>query len=182
MIRTGSQAQKSTAAAVADLMMTAAKTAPKGGGANKIVAVTLSGENKDILAEKMRERGKELDHQFFIRDAGNVDNSYCIVLIGAIDVPLALPNCGMCGFPNCGESGKAGAHCSFNVADLGIAIGSAVSIAADNRLDNRVMYSAGRVAVEMGLFEDNVRIAFGIPLFASSKSIFFDREAGSVAE
>lgn len=180
MIRAGEDAQKDVAIAIADLMMSAAKTAPKGSGADKIIAITLTGKDKDALTDKMRERGKELGHDFFIRDAGNIDDSYCIVLLGAIDVPLALDNCGMCGFPNCGESKKAGAHCAFNVTDLGIAVGSAVSIAADNRLDNRIMYSAGRVATEMGLFDGNVTIAFGIPLFASSKSIFFDRAPGSV--
>lgn len=180
MIRTGEEAQRDAAIAIADLMMSAAKTAPKGSGADKIFAMTLTGEDKDALTQRMRERGEELGHEFFTRDAGNIDNSYCIVLIGAIDIPLALPNCGMCGFPNCGESKKAGAHCAFNVTDLGIAVGSAVSIAADNRMDNRIMYSAGRVAMEMGMFEDNVTIAYGIPLFASSKSIFFDRAPGSV--
>lgn len=180
MIRTGEEAQKDTALAVADLMMSAAKTAPKGSGADKIVAFTLTGEDKDALTKRMRERGEELGHDFFIRDAGNIDNSYCIVLLGAIDTSLAMANCGMCGFANCGECKKAGAHCAFNVTDLGIAVGSAVSLAADHRMDNRIMYSAGRVAMEMGTLGDNVVIAFGIPLFASSKSIFFDRAPGSV--
>lgn len=180
MIRTGEDAQRDVAMAVADLMMSAAKTAPKGSGADKIVAITLMGKDKDALGEKMRQRGNELGHDFFVRDGGNIDSSYCIVLIGAMDVPLALPNCGTCGFSNCGECKKAGAHCAFNVTDLGIAIGSAVSIAADNRMDNRIMYSAGRVAMEMGLFPEKVTIAYGIPLFASSKSIFFDRAPGSV--
>ena len=75
---------------------------------------------------------------------------------------------------------KAGANCAFNITDLGIAVGSAVSVAADHRIDNRVMYSAGRGAVRMGIFPEDVRVCCGIPLYTGSKSIFFDRGPGSV--
>jgi glycerol-3-phosphate dehydrogenase subunit C len=44
---------------------------------------------------------------------------------------------------------KARARCAFNSHDLGIAVGSAVSIAADFHADNRVMYSLGKAAVEL---------------------------------
>ena len=36
---------------------------------------------------------------------------------------------------------------------MGIAIGSAVSVAADNRVDSRVMFSIGKVAEEMDYAE-----------------------------
>ena len=49
--------------------------------------------------------------------------------------------------------------------------------AADHRIDNRVMYSAGKVALEMGLFSDSVRVAYGVPLSVSSKSPYFDRDS-----
>ena len=75
---------------------------------------------------------------------------------------------------------KAGGVCAFNLSDLGIAVGSAVSLAADNRVDNRVMYSAGRGAVELGLLPDKIRVCYGIPLHATSKSIYFDRNPGAV--
>jgi len=57
-----------------------------------------------------------------------------------------------------------------------IAIGSAVSVAADHRVDNRVMYSVGIAAVNIGLLGFDVRIAYGIPLAARGKNIFFDRK------
>ena len=79
-----------------------------------------------------------------------------------------------------GEMKKAGSNCVFNVTDLGIAVGSAVSVAADHRVDNRVMYSIGIAAREMGIFDDDVRVCWGIPLNASSKSIYFDRGPGAV--
>ena len=37
--------------------------------------------------------------------------------------------------------------CVFNTGDLNLAIGSAVSLAADLRVDNRVMFSIGKAAI-----------------------------------
>ena len=59
--------------------------------------------------------------------------------------------------------------------DLGIAIGSAVSVAEDARVDNRVMFSVGRSIMEMGILPENVKNIVGIPLSASGKSPYFDR-------
>ena len=42
------------------------------------------------------------------------------------------------------------------------------------------MYSIGIAAREMGIFDDDVKVVWGIPLNASSKSIYFDRGAGAV--
>jgi uncharacterized ferredoxin-like protein len=52
---------------------------------------------------------------------------------------------------------------------------SAVSVAMDHRVDNRIMYSAGKAAIEAGLFGPEVKIAYGIPLSATGKNPFFDR-------
>ena len=65
-----------------------------------------------------------------VRDAGNVDNSTCVLLIGCTDTYMGLNHCSMCGFANCGETKKHGSPCIFNVSDLGIAVGSAVSATA----------------------------------------------------
>lgn len=176
----GENAEKRAALAVADLMAAAAKTAPKGCGVDNVEVVILDGAEKDALAEYLREIGNERNIEFFVRDAGNINNSHCVVLIGVRNVPLALAPCGLCGFKNCGEMKKAGGHCAFNITDLGIAVGSAVSVAADHRIDNRVMYSAGVAAVESGCFSEKVRVAYAIPLSTSSKSIFFDRNPGAV--
>ena len=180
MFKTMEDAERDAVLATADLMVTAAKTAPKGSGKDTVVAAVLTGEEKDRLAETMRELGKEYDEEFILRDAGNVDASICVVLIGCKDTPFGLSNCSMCGFKNCGEMKKAGTNCVFNVTDLGIAVGSAVSVAADNRIDNRVMYSAGKGALKSGMLPPDVRIAYGIPLSISSKSIYFDRNPGAV--
>ena len=94
------------------------------------------------------------------------------MLIACKERPYGLKGCGLCGFENCAEMKKAGAICAFNLSDLGIAVGSAV--------DNRVMYSAGRGAMELEMLPGNVRVCYGIPLNATSKSIFFDRNPGAV--
>jgi len=58
--------------------------------------------------------------------------------------------------------------------DMGIALGSACAVAADARVDNRIMFSAGKAAMEMGYADGDV-LWNGIPLSVSGKSPFFDR-------
>ena len=60
--------------------------------------------------------------------------------------------------------------------DLGIAIGSAVAAAADGRVDNRVLFSAGRAAMSLGLMGEDVRMVMAIPLSVKGKNPFFDRK------
>ena len=91
-----------------------------------------------------------------------------------------MAHCGLCGFENCGACRNAGARCVFTISDLGIATGSAVSIAADNRIDNRIMYTAGKAALKLGFLPDDAAVCYGIPLSISNKSIFFDRGPGAV--
>ena len=174
------ESEKTAALNVAHAMVAAAKTAPKGCGTDKIVAFILDGEEKSQLCEEMKKMAVLPDSGFFERDAKNLNSSHCVVLIGVKNIPLGLTTCGFCGYTNCAASVKAGSLCAFNTTDLGIAIGSAVSIAADNRIDNRVMFSLGKAALSLGLFEENIPIAYGIALSTSSKSIFFDRDSASV--
>ena len=126
MIKIMEDAERDAALQVADLMAAAARTAPKGSGKDKIITVILTGEDKDLLVQKMHEAAKEYQEEFIERDAINVENSHCIVLIGVTSEPFGLNNCSMCGFKNCSEMKKAGANCAFNVTDLGIAVGSRI--------------------------------------------------------
>ncbi len=180
MIKKMEDAERDTALRVADLMAAAARTAPKASGKDKVVTVIVTGDDMMALADETEKAGREYGEDFFIRDANNVRNSHCVVVIGVVSEPFGIGNCGMCGFKNCAEMKKAGANCAFNVSDLGIAVGSAVSVAADHRIDNRVMFSVGRGAVRMGLFPEDVRVAYAIPLYTGSKSIYFDRNPGAV--
>ncbi|MGF6376416.1 putative ferredoxin-like protein [Clostridiales Family XIII bacterium PM5-7] len=181
MIKTMEQAERDAALHVADIMAAAARTAPKGSGKDKIVTAILTGEEQMTLSKVMTEAGTEFGEAFFLRDAKNVADSHCILMVGAISDPFGfMENCSMCGFENCVEMTKAGANCAFNITDLGIAVGSAVSVAADHRIDNRVMYSAGKSFLRMEIFPEDVKVCYGIPLYTGSKSIYFDRGPGAV--
>jgi uncharacterized ferredoxin-like protein len=173
---TSKEAEKKAILGVAFEMAAAARTAPKGRGVDNIEVAILDGEDKDALAAEMRDIHEKLGGEGpFGRDAGNVDASEAIVLIGVKSAPIGLKGCGLCGFGDCAGAARAGANCAFNVTDLGIATGSAAAVAADHRIDNRIMFTAGKAAVSLSLFPEKVRIAYGIPLSASGKSVFFDR-------
>jgi uncharacterized ferredoxin-like protein len=152
---------------VAQDMCIAARTAPKARGVDNIVAAVATGKVIGELADVMVKLKRD-------RDAGNIRNVSHVVLIGTKLGPMNLKPCGQCGFADCASKPEK-VPCIFNPGDLGIAVGSAVSIAADRRVDNRVMYSIGLAAVELGLLGKDVKIAFGIPLSATGKSPFFDR-------
>jgi uncharacterized ferredoxin-like protein len=162
---------------VANKMMIAARTAPKGKGLDNLVITCAGEETIALIADKMKEKAeKDGWPQMFIRDANNLLKAEYVVLIGTKISPLQLKVCGLCGYADCDEKEKHPDHpCSFNTGDLGIAIGSAVSVAIDNRVDNRIMYSVGMVVREMGLLGEDVRIIYGIPLSVSAKNPFFDR-------
>jgi uncharacterized ferredoxin-like protein len=66
-----------------------------------------------------------------------------------------------------------GPNCVLKISDLGIAVGSAVKTASIHNVDNRIMFSAGVVALKLGRLK-GCSVAYGIPLKASGKSIFFD--------
>ena len=153
-------------------MMTAARTAPKAKGTDIIEIAVVEGKDIQTLSEKTRELGIEKGYKFFLRDAGNILSAEAVLLIGTHRKEQAL-NCGHCGFPACGDKPEA-VPCAINAVDVGIAIGSACAMAADLRLDTRVMFSAGYAAQALDWLND-CRTVFAIPVSASSKSPFFDR-------
>lgn len=163
---------------VAQQMATAARTAPKARGIDNLVIAIADKNDIILIAEKMQEIAKRDDSlAFFFRDSNNILNCVNLLLIGSKIKSLGLKYCNLCGFESCDEKDKfPDIPCAFNANDLGIAIGSAVSVAADNRVDNRVMYSVGVAVKELNLLGDDVKIIFGIPLSVSSKNIFFDRK------
>jgi uncharacterized ferredoxin-like protein len=66
-----------------------------------------------------------------------------------------------------------GQHCAFDDIDLGVAVGSAAAIAADLRLDNRVMYTVGLAAMNLKMLGDGVGTIIAIPVTASNRNVFF---------
>jgi uncharacterized ferredoxin-like protein len=150
MIISSDQAENEALLDVARLMVTAARTAPKGEGIDSIKTAIITNPEKKELSAKMEENGH-------IVDSKNVKNAGAVVLIGVKyrqEADLRWP---------------------FNekLIDLGIAIGSAVKIASLLNIDNRIMYSIGLAAMKMGLLDaDAIQ---GIPLSIKGKNIFFDR-------
>ncbi|MEG0919315.1 MAG: DUF2148 domain-containing protein [Anaerovoracaceae bacterium] len=161
---------------VAKQMATAARTAPKANGDDSILTAIVTGDHKLKLAKRTQELGKEYGWDFMVRDAKMIKHAPAVLLIGVKkESALVGPVCGFCGFKNCGECKAAGANCALKVTDIGIAVGSAVSVAADNRIDNRVFFSGGRAALDFDFFDNEAELAYAIPLSANGKSVFFDR-------
>jgi uncharacterized ferredoxin-like protein len=171
---------------VVSLMALSARTAPKAKGVDSIKTRIIPRSELPSLAARMREVGSERNLPSFLRDAGNISAAGACLVIGVTGrEPLGL-NCQGCGYGSCEEMAAAvrnrvpgpspyqGPNCIFKVTDLGIAVGSAVRTAANHSVDNRVMYSVGVAALSHGLLPD-CSIAFGIPVSATGKNIFFDR-------
>ncbi|MGQ9847906.1 MAG: ferredoxin domain-containing protein [Bacteroidales bacterium] len=177
MILTFAELKEQKIIDVAKSMIIAARTAPKARGTDNIELLIVTDRDIQRLSDHMKFIAKRDKVAFFERDANNLEQTSAIVLLGSPYKSLGLKNCGWCGFPSCSEKEKHPNHpCVYNVNDLGIAIGSAVSIASDFRIDNRIMFSIGKAALELNFFSNDVKIAFGIPLSASGKNPFFDRK------
>ena len=175
MLKNGLDVERQTAMQVAELMAAAARTAPKGCGIDNIEVRLVDGKEKDDLAEELRRIGKETGVDFFVRDGHNIDTAIVVVLLGARISPIYCPNCGFCGYEDCDDNKAHEGICIFNSTDLGIALGSAVSVASAHKIDNRILFSAGRGALNLGYFPPEVKLVYGIPLSISSKNPFFDR-------
>lgn len=171
---------------VAQMMVISARTAPKGKGMDSLVTTIAGPEDLPLLAKEMERLSAKLGLSFFQRDAGNVAASDACVLLGIRgQEPIGI-NCQGCGYEGCDEMVAAvdpaipagpfrGPNCIVKITDLGIAVGSAARTASLHNVDNRVMYSAGVAALSLGWLE-GCTVAYGIPLKASGKNIFFDRK------
>ena len=160
---------------VARQLMTAARTAPKAKGVDIIEIAVATGEDIQRISDKLIELGPTTGMKFFLRDAENILQADALLLVGTKTETMLL-NCGYCGFASCAEKLKHPAcPCHLNAVDVGIAIGSACTAAADLRVDTRVMFSAGFAAKELGLLE-NCQAVYALPISASSKNPFFDRQ------
>lgn len=153
-------------------MMTAARTAPKARGVDIIETALVEGEDMQRLSDAMLKLYESTGRHVFQRDAANILQGDAVLLIGTRQMPIGL-DCGHCGFPRCKDKPN-GVPCVFNSVDVGIALGSACSVAADMRIDTRTMYSAGMGAQSIGLLGE-CRQVFAIALSATSKNPFFDR-------
>jgi len=174
-------ALKDTVRMVAELMAVAARTAPKAAGEDFIEVSLLSDSELVALGNDMLQVAKERGIYGFERDGKNVLDSDAVLLVGLLPHKGVGLNCGACGCATCEEfNAKSaqgdfrGPNCAVRTLDLGIALGSAAKIASDLNVDNRIMYRIGVSAVRLGLTKAN--ISHGIPLSATGKNIFFDRQ------
>ena len=152
-------------------MMTAARTAPKAKGVDIIeIALVEAREDLEKLAEAMRRRSEETGFKFLLRDADNILQGEAVILIGTRRHTQGLN----CGYSACVQN-PAQNPCALNSIDVGIAIGSAWSVAADLRIDTRVLFSAGW-ASEMLPWLPGCSQTIAIAISASSKSLYFDRK------
>ena len=180
---------------VATLIASSARTAPKARGADDIQTMIVDGEDIEAIAAAMEKQAEVHVESFkstFNRDAQNVRESDCVVLIGCQGMPKGFPDfseipldCGACGYKSCQQLEKArtregndfnGPICVIQAIDFGIAIGSAVKMAMDLNIDNRIMYTIGAAVKQMKLMDSD--IIMGIPLSVSGKNPFFDRKGG----
>ena len=175
---------------IAELMALSARTAPKGRGQDSIVIRVVAGKELVDLSGEMRRLGEERGVKFFLRDAGNLEKSDACLLIGCRAADSVGLDCGGCGYATCNEMKQAqerflaenpkkpfyGPNCAIKMADLGIALGSAAKTASLHNVDNRIMFSVGVAALSLNWLE-GCGVAYGLPLKASGKSIYFDRPA-----
>jgi uncharacterized ferredoxin-like protein len=176
-MKTSVELEKSAALQVAALMAAAARTAPKTRGIDNIKTLAIDDEpTKRKLIARMREIGANEDRPSVTRDAGNIENSPAVVVIG-VETNTAGLNCGYCGKASCESLEQADGVCAFNSIDLGIATASAADVAGRFHVDNRIMFSIGRACLDLNLFGPKVKQALGIPLSVTGKNPFFDRKA-----
>ena len=179
----GSEAEIAEAVVqVGRLMALGARTAPKGVGQDYLDIRLVTGEDVERLGRAMMEKGEAEGKAHFVRDGRSVLRSHAVLLVGLLDHPAIGLDCGACGHGDCGgfEAARAEAPpgdfapaCTFRSQDLGIALGSAVKTAQLHNVDNRIMYRAAVVAIELGMMGPG--LCLGVPLAAVGKSPFFDR-------
>lgn len=163
--------------AAAKEVLLAVRTAPKTRGTDKLTLLVADGGEKEQLAAKLdeiyeRSGGKRAS---FARDAKGVMAADAIIVIGVQASVYGL-NCGWCGFPTCAEKGGSPkVPCAFGSIDLGIGAGVAAAKLSDKHIDNRMMFSVGAAALDLGWFPPDATMALGFPLSVSGKSPFFDR-------
>jgi len=187
-IRKGYEAEEDALLFVAKLMAASSRTAPKGRGVDRVVTAIVTGEEKERIAEAMEKKMEQKKNPIpaFKRNAEDLRRSSVVLLVGVKGTVPKKPedplDCGACGYASCAEFTEAekkrgedftGPICIFEAMDLGIALGSAVKLASELNIDNRMMYTVGAGAKALELLDADVII--GIPLSASGKSIYFDR-------
>ena len=101
---------------IAQKMAVAARTAPKGKGVDVIECAVVDGEDVERIALEMERIAEEKGFKLFLRDAGNLRASACVLLVGTREQPQGL-DCGHCGFATCASS-YASARSALTTASI----------------------------------------------------------------
>lgn len=173
---TSQTAEQEAVLTIAKMMASAAKTAPKGIGVDRVDTLILTGEDLLPIIDEMKKLAKENQMAFFLRDAMNVEKSQAMLLIGTTYGYRGIAPCGFCGNIDCATNRKKGGVCAFDTVDLGIAIGAATSIALTNQVDHRVLFSAAKAALNLGNYLPDCKLMMAIPVSSYSKDIYRDRK------
>lgn len=174
--------ERDTIRVAAGMMAVSARTAPKAAGIDRIQTLILDGDDLELLASTMEEKfkSKAVPLQGFPNNAEQVRQSSAVILIGATGEPKRMSppvNCGACGCKTCEEFVKSGKRegedfrgplCIWQTMDLGVALGSAVKMASELNVDNRIMYTVGAAARKLKLMEADLII--GISLVSMGKN------------
>jgi len=177
---------------IAAIMAANARTAPKANGVDDIDIALLDGEELEALARCMDEIAEQKPSPYpsvaFQINGNDLRKANAVLLMGVkgsrhdTEKPL---DCGSCGFRTCSNFKKAGRRqggdfvgptCIMKALDLGIAIGSAVKMAGECHIDNRIMYTIGAAAQKLHLLDSD--IIMGIPLSVTGKNPYYDRRPG----
>lgn len=179
MILSGKEIEQEGVITAAKLILNSIRTAPKALGKDTIYSAILLDVDLKKIAGEMRSLSRGAGWE---RDAGNVEQSAAMILIG-VKSEVSNLDCGACGFKTCHGYQKAerkkgldfdGPTCIIKAIDLGIAIGSAAKTASLLNVDNRVFYRAGAAAKKLGYLKE-ADVVIAIPLSVSGKSPYFDR-------
>jgi len=180
----GRQQERQGILETANLMVVAARTAPKAGGKDDILTAVVTGTEGEAIAVEMEKIAAERGNAAWTRQAGIIKDADAIVIIGVRGTKSYGLSCGACGFESCDDFTKAekrprqdfvGPNCTIKILDLGIAVSSAVKIASILNADNRIYYRIG-AAVRRLRYLSEASVIMGIPLSATGKNPHFDRE------
>lgn len=182
----GSERERQGILAAADLMLVAARTAPKSGGRDDILTALVTGEEAEALAVEIEKIAAEQNDATWLKPVALTRGATAIVLIGVRGTKSYVCNCGACGYASCADFTAAdkragrdydGPNCIFKIMDLGVALGSAVKTAGLLNADNRLYYRIGKAARRLRYLPE-ASVLIGIPLSATGKNPNFDREKG----
>jgi uncharacterized ferredoxin-like protein len=106
-ILSGPEQEREGVLGTANLMVVAARTAPKSGGVDDIFTAVVVGPEIGFLADDMEKIGAERKVKEWAQQALEVSNSDAVVLIGVRGTKRYVTNCGACGYESCSEFEKA---------------------------------------------------------------------------